>query len=222
MPIARSRRPEASVRERLLDAAEDLIADRGTDEVSLREVTAAASARNASAVQYHFGDRAGLLQALIARHRPAVEARRHELLDGLAAGAGLGDLADALVRPLAERRSVPGGAGYLQLLSDLANRPRPAIDPASLEDPSDSLYRWRAEVGPRLPPGAVVLHRRFVAIRFALTELARRGRSGSTSLDDELFERDLIDQVTGLLDAPVSAATANALDRRERGRSPRS
>ncbi len=219
MTTARPRDPEAPVRERLLDAAEDLIADRGTDEVSLRELTTVAAARNASAVQYHFGNRAGLLRALIDRHRPSVEARRHQLLDRLDEGAGLDALADALVTPWAERRAVPGGPGYLQLLSDLANRPSPAIDTASLEDPSDSLYRWRGAVEPRLRPGAVVLHRRFVAIRFALTELARRSRTANPAVNDELFERDLVDQVTGLLGAPVSQATSRALDRRTHRRS---
>ena len=74
-----------------------------------------------------------------------------------------------------------GGAGYLQILADLANRPRPVLNPASVEDPADSTYRWRKLVEPLLAPEAVRLHRRFVAIRFTLTELARRSRDGHKS-----------------------------------------
>ncbi len=203
-------------REQLLDAAEALFAERGIDGVSLREINAAAGSRNASGVQYHFGDRAGLVRAVVARRRPDVEARRHRLLDACdAATPDLRALADALVRPWAACLGEPGGPGYLQVLADLLNRPRPAIDPASLDDPSDSLFRWRAAVAPCLSDEAVVLHRRFVAIRFTVTELARRARRRLDSADgapvtsDELFVRDLVDLVAGLLAAPVSAETGD-------------
>ena len=45
--------------------------------VSLREINRAAGAKNAVAVQYHFGDRAGILRAINAKHFPAIDARRH-------------------------------------------------------------------------------------------------------------------------------------------------
>ena len=80
--------------------------------------------------------RAGLLRAIIERHRPVAEVRRHELLDaydGLGRDA-LHALAGALVVPLADALARPGGPGFLQVSSDLVNRPHPAIDPASLDD----------------------------------------------------------------------------------------
>lgn len=52
------------VRERILLAAERLFAERGVENVSLREVGERAGQRNHSAVQYHFGDKAGLIHAL--------------------------------------------------------------------------------------------------------------------------------------------------------------
>lgn len=208
------------VRTRLLVAAEALIAERGLEGVSLREINAAAEVANSSAVQYHFGDRAGLLRALVERHHPAVEARRHALLDQYEADgvADLRTLAGALVRPLAAELAVDGGPGYLQLLADLATRPRPAIAAASIEDPTDSTFRWRAEVAALLDPEALALHRRFTAIQFTLTELARRGRDGRVR-DNQLFVSHLVDLVTALLAAPVSAETErlvaarNAADR---------
>lgn len=200
------------VRTRLLIAAESLIAERGLEGVSLREITAAAAAGNASAVQYHFGGRAGLLRSLAERHHPAVEARRHALLDQYDAdGASqLRTLAGALVRPLAAELAEDGGPGYLQLLADLATRPRPAIAAASVEDPADSTFRWRAAVEPLLDPRAVRMHRRFTAIQFTLTELARRGRDGRTT-DNQLFVSHLVDLVTAVLGAPVSTETDRLL-----------
>jgi AcrR family transcriptional regulator len=210
----------ADVRTRLLDSAEALIAERGLEGVSLREITATAGAGNASAVQYHFGGRAGLVRAVVERHHPAVEARRHALLDQYEADgqADLRTLAGALVRPLAAELGAAGGPGYLQLLADLATRPHPAIAAASIEDPTDSTFRWRAAVEPLLDADAVRLHRRFTAIQFTLTELARRGRDalgrGAHERDNQLFVSHLIDLVTALLAAPVSAETERLVARR--------
>ncbi len=201
----------STVPDALISAAEQLFAERGSDQVSLREITAAAGATNASAVQYHFGGRSGLVRALLAKHDPAVERRRHELLDAYEA-AGEPDvrrLAEALVRPLADELTEDGGPGYLQLLSDLWNRPEPLVDRDVLEDRSVSIHRWRALVVPLLTPEALRLHRRFDALRFAVGELARRGRTGRR--DHRLFTSQLVDLVAGLLLAPVSEETRRLL-----------
>ena len=52
----------------IMRAAEQMFAERGLDGVSLREITRAVGARNTSATQYHFGDRKGLLRAIVDRH----------------------------------------------------------------------------------------------------------------------------------------------------------
>ncbi len=202
----------ADARERLVAAAERLLAGRGIDGSSLREINALAGVGNASAVQYHFGGRSGLLQAVLDKHHADVEARRHALLDQYeASGADdLRTLAGALVRPLsAELRNPNGGAGYLQLLADVMNRPQPVIDPAALDDPANSTYRWRKLVEPHLPPGAAELHRRFQVIRFTVSELARRARTQS-SRGDALFVSQLVDLVAAMLAAPVSPETERA------------
>ena len=197
----------SEVPDALIRAAERLFAERGSDQVSLRDITAAAGATNASAVQYHFGDRRGLVRAVLARHEGAIERRRHALLDAYEA-AGVSDvrrLAAALVEPLAAELTTDGGEGYLQLVADLYNRPNPTFDPAATEDTRQSFARWRGLVEPLLTPEAVRLHRRFDALRFTVSELARRGRSGRK--DHRLFTSQLTDLVTALLTAPVSEET---------------
>ncbi|HEY9563426.1 MAG TPA: helix-turn-helix domain-containing protein, partial [Nocardioides sp.] len=57
-------------RTRILDAAGALIAERGLEGVSLREITREAGQKNTTAVQYHFGDREGMLRALIDQFVP--------------------------------------------------------------------------------------------------------------------------------------------------------
>jgi len=192
----------------LIRAAEQLFAERGSDAVSLREIIAASGATNASAVQYHFGDRRGLIRAILAKHDVEIERRRHALLDGCEGSVDpdIRALAAALVRPLAaELNNDDGGLGYLQLVADLYNRPNPTFDPSALDDRSDSFQRWRELVVPLLTAEAVRLHRRFDALRFTVSELARRGRTGRR--DHRLFTSQLTDLVAGLLLAPVSEET---------------
>jgi AcrR family transcriptional regulator len=197
----------SDVAESLIRAAERLFAERGSDAVSLREITAAAGATNASAVQYHFGDRRGLVQAVVAKHEAEVEARRHLLLDAYEQRSqpDVRALAAALVEPLAAELTCEGGTGYLQLVADLYNRPNPTFDPATFEDRTHSIHRWRAAAALALTPEAVRLHRRFDALRFTVSELARRGRTGAR--DHRLFTSQLIDLVGGLLMSPVSEET---------------
>jgi len=194
---------------RLLTAAERLFAERGIDAVSLREITRESGARNAIAVQYHFSDRAGVLAAIVAKHEPGIEAARHALLDEYEAGAGaeLRPLAAALVRPLAAKLSdADGGPEYLRIQADLLSRPRPAVGNRWRDDPTNSLFRWRALVDPFLDEESVRLHRRFTALLHTAVELGRRAGSGPHA-DDRLFVSHLIDVVTAILGGPVSDET---------------
>lgn len=197
-----------ATRERLIEAAERLFAEQGVNVVSLREIVRESGARNVTALQYHFGDRKGLLRAVLERHHRDVEIARNALLDSYEADGGhdVRALAGILVRPLAAKLSDPAGRAYLRILAELLNRPEPVIDQATLRDPADSLYRWRALVVPLLEEDAARLHRRFVAVRFTLTELARRAESGPHA-DDRLFTSHLVDLAAALLLAPLSPQT---------------
>lgn len=207
---------ETTVR-RLVDAAERLFAERGIDAVSLREINAAAGQRNSTALQYHFGDRAGLLKAVLAKHRPEIEARRHQLLDEYEARGplpradALRSLAAALVRPAAAKLADPdGGRDYLRVMEQLVHRMPPSLP----EDGGGSVERWRELVAPLLPEAAVRLHQRFMAIRMTYVELARRA-SGPPARDDRLFTSHLIDVVSAVLASEVSGETARLLAERE-------
>ncbi|MBL7500218.1 TetR/AcrR family transcriptional regulator [Frankia sp. CNm7] len=193
-----------TTRDRLISAAERLFAERGIDAVSLREITRASGARNAIAAQYHFNDRSGMVQAILDKHRPDVEARRNALLDQYEASDArdLRLLAGALVRPPAAKLADPdGGREYLRVYADLLNRPQPHLD---LREPS--LGRWRDLVGPLLEDEALTLHRRFTAMLHTAVELGRRARSTSRD-DDRLFTSWLVDVVAAILAAPVSPET---------------
>jgi AcrR family transcriptional regulator len=218
-----------ATRDQLVAAAELLFAERGIDGVSLREINAAAGQRNSTALQYHFGGREGLVRAVLVKHGPEIESRRHQLLDAYEAGGhpvdesvtarkvAVRELAGALVRPLATKLADPdGGRAYLQVSAQLINR-SDFVDPGR-HDRRDSIHRWRSLVGPLLPDVAVKrLHHRFTAIRITYVELARRA-GGPVKRDERLFTAHLVDMVTAILEAELSDETARLLDERARRR----
>src|SRR3546814_11682895 len=65
---------------RLILAAEILFAKGGIEGVSLRDIAAAAGQRNHHAVQYHFGIRDTLVQAVFDYRMDQMEAKRGEML----------------------------------------------------------------------------------------------------------------------------------------------
>jgi AcrR family transcriptional regulator len=67
-------------RERVLRSAETLFAERGFEIVSLRDITGAADA-NVAAVNYHFGSKEKLIDAVIERHVVPINEERVELLN---------------------------------------------------------------------------------------------------------------------------------------------
>jgi AcrR family transcriptional regulator len=210
---------EASTRDRIISAAEELFAARGLDGVSLREINRAAGAGSAVAVQYHFDDRAGVVRGIVEKHRAALDTARHAVLDHLDAQGtfDLHDMAGALVRPLATKLAdTNGGPQYLQINAELVHRRSDGPDSAHGAS-RDSLQRWRAMVEPLLDPFAVSLHRRFAAIRFSATELGQRAASAPHT-DDRLFVQQLVDLTTSLLATPVSDEVRRLYDERPRRR----
>jgi AcrR family transcriptional regulator len=204
-----------STKQQLITAAETLLSERGIEGVSLREINAAAGQKNSTALQYHFGDRYGLLRAVLRKHGAGIDAERHAMLDVYESSdvPDLRELTSALVTPLAAKLADRnGGREYLQINAQLVNRPDIRIE--ERKHPN-SISRWRQLVAPFLPEVAVrPLHHRFTAIRVSSTELARRA-AGKPRRDDLLFTSHLIDIVAALLAAPVSEETARLL--RERG-----
>ncbi|PSW63481.1 TetR family transcriptional regulator [Photobacterium kishitanii] len=58
---------QGATKNRILDAAELLFAEHGFKETSLRAITTAASA-NLASVNYHYGDKKGLIRAVLSRY----------------------------------------------------------------------------------------------------------------------------------------------------------
>lgn len=110
---------EVATRERLLDTAEELFARRGYANASIRELTTCAEC-NIAAVNYHFGGKAGLYEAVFHRRLEMLRERRVVPIRALMERAEPATLEEllrtfvtAFLEPLLERS---GGRTILQLM----------------------------------------------------------------------------------------------------------
>jgi AcrR family transcriptional regulator len=196
-----------AARRALLDAAERLFASEGIDGVSLREVTHAAGLGNAGAVHYYFGGRDALLEAVLARRRAALDARRDELLDAVEAdGEPTAErVVAALVRPLVELLDDPSGRAFLSIQAQHTTRPR---DQARL--PRPLALRVRQLLGVPARPGPAARLRSDFAQGMVFTALASRAaaESAATRLGSRAgFEVELVQAATRVLTAAPAGAS---------------
>ncbi len=113
----------AQTRERLIHAAQKLYAEKGLHAVSFNEITVAAGQKNRNALQYHFGDRATLVQAIIDRHADIIYNMRRDTIADLASKNWPASkiAAHILVSPIADYvASHDGGQEYINIISQLA------------------------------------------------------------------------------------------------------
>src|SRR6187200_958095 len=92
----RSIKPPHETRTRILDAAEELFMQHGFEGTSMRTLTAKASV-NLAAVNYHFGSKDALIEAVFRRRLDPMNAARIAELDRLEAAAPVPS-ADAIIR----------------------------------------------------------------------------------------------------------------------------
>src|SRR3546814_5748368 len=82
-PVSLVKRSHVTAAPRILQAAEDCFGEHGIDAVSLRQIAIAAGQGNTAAVQYHFGSKEGLLEAIFQHRLPAIDQRRKALIETL-------------------------------------------------------------------------------------------------------------------------------------------
>lgn len=216
------RKDALATRARLVAAAETLFARDGVDAVSLNEVQRAAGQRNKSALQYHFGTKENLLEAILEKHVPAIELRRHRMLDELEARGGYGarELMQTLVVPVFDKLDDPdGGAAYVAVYAELVASPRNAAfwqSAMSANRGADRLMRLLGKVCPPLPV-ELRLPRYLHITELLFHGIRDLGRLGAIEPGHfpptrrALHVEHLTDLLTALVLAPVSPATAALL-----------
>jgi AcrR family transcriptional regulator len=142
-------------KERILDAAECLFAEDGFDATSLRNVTTAAGV-NLAAVNYHFGSKVALLEAVVRRVFEPVNARQLERLEELEAeeeGSSVEELLDAFVSPIFDLldRSSERGRSVTRLFGRVMSDPGPEIRRMVIEEVGEVDGRYLRAFGRALP-----------------------------------------------------------------------
>lgn len=147
-----SRSGEAT-RQALIDAATRLCARDGVDGPTIEAIVRAAGAKNASAVNYHFGSRDELLAAVLSHHRDPIDARRRHLLAHHdETDSSLEFLAEITIDPLVDHLAQPLGAEYLRIRAELLSRGdlEPQIEDATvIVEAAGSLHRRSEDLGDR-------------------------------------------------------------------------
>lgn len=125
--------PEKATKERLLEAAVKLFAERGFRGASVRAVTEEAGT-SVSAANYHFGSKEELLRAAIRSRAAPLNQRRLQALEAVEGEAGEGApsveaVVEAFVNPALEMRSEAGTEGpvYRALAARLYVDPPPQV-----------------------------------------------------------------------------------------------
>lgn len=217
MSLKRAYEPSETTRRQLVETAEAMFLSDGPEAVSNRAILRAAGQKNISALQYHFGNRAGLIAAIGERRNHQIETRRRQLLEKLPRNKthlSVRDICEVfLLTPVSLCREDASFAAYLakfgrQMIA--LNESLLIVEPItpSYEELAAMLTDKLKDLDPRL-----VSMRLENANAFVLLAMTRRCESGAAFDGPEagLFIESLLDQIHGLLTAPVSPATAALL-----------
>lgn len=213
-------------RDSLIRAAERLFAEQGVDGVSINTITRAAGQANRNAVQYHFGNKNGLLQAIFDKHGPALAERRAELADQmLADGVATPQLvATAIVQPLIEKLDdSDGGEAYIHISAELIATNTLGYDLAdkhSLQLARETkIAKLAAQELTELPPE--IAQQRILLMNVlgfhGVSDHARvRKNTGFNPLirDTDFMASNLIDSMAAILEAPPSQHSLDILAKR--------
>jgi AcrR family transcriptional regulator len=204
-------RDSTATKERLLREAERLFARHGLYQVTVREITEAAEQRNVSALNYHFGSREGLLDAILTRHGDPTDIARGEMLALVGRDASSRELVAALVVPYAGHLSRPDGRDYLRIVAQLSARFSSWSDVAPgtgpyLREILGILEERPAHVAPAVRRERVVELIMLMTVAMAERARAIESTRRSPELDEPTFVDNLTDVLVGVLEAPVRGA----------------
>ena len=153
----RAIKPEHETRTRILDVAEELFMQHGFEATSMRLLTSTARV-NLAAVNYHFGSKDALIEALFQRRLDPMNAARIAALDALEQQAGAEPLApEQIIRAFigASLRMIEdangGGRNFIRLLGRTYTEPAKQIRALIGQLYAPAMERFKAAFAKALP-----------------------------------------------------------------------
>jgi AcrR family transcriptional regulator len=215
-------------KDKLLDAAETLFMEHGFEATSLRLITAAAGV-NLAAVNYHFGSKEELFQAVLSRRLDPMNSERVDLLAELEQQAAPSavpceQVLSAMLIPALKLARDPerGGSNFLRLLGRAYADPAPFIRQFLAERYAVMIARFKAAFGralPELPKRELGWRLHFImgALSYTLAgtdvlKLIEELRADEPASDERLLQRlapFLLAGLTAPLGDGVESATAS-------------
>lgn len=211
MPGSASPRPDT--REALLDAAERLFAEHGLRSASLRAITGEAGT-NLAAVNYHFGSKQGLVQAVFTRKLEPLNRERLQRLAACEAAPG-GPAVECIMRAfvapvlrmLGDRRD--GGAAFARLVSRSFSEPSDETRRMLQAAFREVVERFSAALGaalPHLPRETIFWRIHFMAGAMAHTAaFGRLAYAMSHGLCDPADTGRMVDELAAFLAGGLAA-----------------
>jgi AcrR family transcriptional regulator len=204
-----------STKEQLMLTAERLFAMHGIDGVSLRQIGVTAGTTNNSAVQYHFGSKDALVQAILMYRLPAISQRR-KLLAARVPSGDLRAVVEAHQLPVLEQAEIDDSY-YMTFVEHLqrhgiGEHPFEKL-PSSFQETQRAYVERVAALLEHLPPHLSVA-RITQASTICLHASADRERAhhfDAPVVPFALYVSELFDGLVGFLQAPASEATLAAL-----------
>jgi len=149
--------PESGAKLRLVEAAEELFAERGFEAVSVRDITKRAG-MNIASVNYHFGSRDGLVAGVMIRYIAPINDERLARIEALerrwsGKSVPLEEILDAFVRPLATqvRKSDLSERLFLKLVGRMFGEQAAAMPPVLEEQFKVVVARFLKALSKALP-----------------------------------------------------------------------
>jgi AcrR family transcriptional regulator len=207
---------EAAIR--MIDAAERLAAQNGLAALTVQAVQEAAGQRNKSAVQYHFGGRQGLVDALLATRMASASARRTSMLLALGSAPGTRALVEVLVVPLIESVLARNPSYWARFLIQAIGDPKTglaALASANNQALQTAQSRLEAHLA-HLPPGVRTLRVQSIVGYACIVLAAHELGALPPDLTNGALVTEIVDACCGLIDAPSTARPATVQPKKAR------
>lgn len=206
-----------TTKERIIEVAEHLFAEKGLDGTSMRDITDGARV-NLASVNYHFGSKDGLIAAVFDRHLTPLNEARLAMLDAVEDAAGdrpppLEKVLEAFVRPAVVRTSAPCREGnpFLRLMGRCLSEPPAYAEKHVYPHFSNVVKRFHSAVAravPELPGEKVFWRLAFLAGALHYSLHAWSMNNLPLKPDKPLDTEELVEQLIGFGAAGIRCGAA--------------
>src|SRR5688500_2422288 len=212
-------KPEHITRTRILDAAEELFMQHGFEGTSMRQLTSRAGV-NLAAVNYHFGSKDALIEAVFRRRLDPMNTARIAELAKLEGGGGLSP--EAIIRAFVGpslrivKYAKSGGRNYSRLLGRTYTEPSKTLRALIGQMYAPTMERYKAALEralPQMPREELVwrMHFMFGTLAYTLAATDTVQLIAGCKPEDRYDARLLEDRLTAFLAAGLHAPLTSSI-----------